>query len=118
MIELDEDSRIAITVIYSIGAVMSIWAAIFSGDIFAWMGVKERKQRYKTGRDWPTRFLVSLIAQPITFVGSAIALWWYACASFIPPVHLSLTIFCLFAYDFNRDDEPWEKGWDQGGRHR
>ena len=118
MIELDKDTRIVITVIYSIGAVLSIWASIFSGDILAWMGVKERKQKYNKGRDWPTRFLVSLISQPITFVGSAVALWWNTWAAFIAPVHLSITVFCLLAYDFTRDDEPWEKGWDQGGRHK
>ena len=71
-----------------------------------------------SGRDWPTRFLVSLICQPVTFTGSSIALWWYPTTTFIPPVHLSITLFCLLAYDFTRDDEPWEKGWDQGGRHR
>ena len=52
MLELDEDTRIVVTVIYGVGAVVSIWAAIFSGDIFAWMGIKERKQRYKTGKEY------------------------------------------------------------------
>ena len=51
MLELDEDTRIVVTVIYGVGAVVSIWAAVFSGDIFAWMGIKERKQRYKTGKE-------------------------------------------------------------------
>lgn len=114
---LDEEVKIFLTCVYAIGAIVSIWASIFSADIFGWMGMKMNK-KYTNVRDWPKRFLVSLLIQPVTFSACAISLWWYQSTVFIPPVHLLLTVFCLIAYDFNREDEEWEKGWAEGGRHQ
>ena len=63
------------------------------------------------GRNWPKRFLIFLVLQPMTFTFAAIALWWFPIMAIIPPPHLLLTLFCLIAIDFVREDEPWEKGY-------
>lgn len=101
--------EIALSVIYGIGAVASIWAAILSPHIFDWIGVDVNKRI--TGRNWPQLFLLSLVMQPLTFTFSAIALWWYPVVAIIPALHFLITSVCFIVIDFVREDEPWEKGY-------
>jgi len=108
---LDYDAQVALCVVYSLGTVASIWGALFSPYIFDWMGVD---MEHKTeGRNWPKRFLISLILQPVTFTATAIGLWWLPLAVIVPPVHFFATIFCLIVIDVTRKEEPWEKGYQR-----
>lgn len=111
MIDLDKDFQISLCVLYSLGAVGSIWAALFSPYIFDWLGV--HLEHASKGRNWPKRFLVSLVVQPVTFAAAAVALWWYPLVVIIPPVHFFATIFCLIVIDVTRKEEPWEKGYQR-----
>lgn len=110
-LDFDRDTTIGLTVIYAVGAVVSLWAAIFSPHIFDWMGVDVSKKI--VGRNWPKRFLLFLVSQPITFTACAALLWWYPITLFVPPVHFLCTLFCLIAIDFVREDEMWEKGYQR-----
>ena len=111
MISLNRDLQISLCVIYSLGAVASIWAALLSPYIFDWLDVEfERKSK---GRNWPKRFLISLVAQPLTFAAVAVGLWWVPLLVIIPPIHFFATIFCLIVIDVTRKEAPWEKGYQR-----
>lgn len=109
MFSLDYDFQVSLCCIYAFISVASIWVSLFSPYIFDWMGVELMHK--VEGRNWPKRFLISLVLQPVTFTAAAIALWWYPLVVIFPPVHLFATIFCLIVIDVTRPDEPWEKGY-------
>ena len=106
---LGYDMQVLLTVIYGLGAVASIWGAILSPFLFDWLGTNLNKK--VEGRNWPKRFLISLILQPVTFTVSAVVLWWYPLIACLPAFHFLLTAICLVIIDFNREDEMWEKGY-------
>ena len=106
---LGEEFQITLTVIYSLGAVASIWAAILSHHIFDWLGVETLKPAPAHQRNWPYVFLISLISQPLTFTMGAIGLWWYTVFAIIPAAHFLFTLLTIIIIDFNREPEPWEK---------
>ena len=109
MFTLEESSQITLCVLYSLGAVLSIWIALFSPYIYDWMGVDVYKKEQVS--NWPKRFLISVVIQPFTFALTAIALWWFPVTVFIPPTHFLISLICLIAIDVVREEEPWEKGY-------
>ena len=111
MFVLEKDFEITLCVVYALGAVASIWGALFSPHIFDWTGVE--LEHKVVGRNWPKRFLLSLVAQPVTFAAAAVALWWYPLVVIIPPIHFFATIFCLIVIDVTRKEEAWEKGYQR-----
>ncbi|EDO47527.1 predicted protein [Nematostella vectensis] len=102
-IVIGEDWLITLSVLYGLGAVVSIWLTLFSPMILDWWdtpgGLKKKNQR-----DWATVFLVLLLIQPVTFAGSAIGMWWVSPLVYIPPAHFILTFISFLAIDFFRPD--------------
>lgn len=102
-IVLGEDWLITLSVVYGLGAIASIWAALLSPMILDfWDTPAGQKKRGE--RDWATVFLVLLLLQPLTFAGSAVGMWWISAFAFVPPSHFVLTFLAFLAIDFFRPD--------------
>jgi len=110
-IYLGEDVQVTLTIVYILLAIASVWLTLFSSYILDWMGVKMHKKP-KDVRDWPKIFLILLILQPVSFMISAVGLWWIGAFAYVPPAHFGLTLISLIAIDFFREEEPWEKMYD------
>lgn len=108
---MGQDVQVTLTVVYICAAIASIWITVFSPYIMDWLGVKLHK-RAKNVRDWPKIFLIFLILQPLTFLMSAIGLWYVGAFAYVPPAHFGLTLISFIAIDFFRQEEPWEKDYD------
>ena len=111
-IVLGEDIEITLCILYVVGAVVSIWMIVLSPFLTEWMGAK-LIERPKNQRNWPKIFLVLVLLQPFTFLGSAVGLWWYGVVAILPPVHFMLSCMALLAIDFFRDADPWEKEYSK-----
>lgn len=103
-IVLGEDWLITLSVIYGLGAVLSVWATLLSPMLLDIWDTPQG-QKKKTDRDWSTIFLVLLLLQPVTFAGSAVGMWWISAFAVVPPAHFVLTIFSFLAIDFFRPDD-------------
>lgn len=103
-IVLGEDWLVTLSVIYGLGAVLSVWATLLSPMILDFWDTPTG-QKKKTDRDWATIFLVLLLLQPLTFGGSAIGMWWISAFAFVPPSHFVLTFIAFLAIDFFRPDD-------------
>ena len=103
-IVLGEDWLITLSVIYGLGAVLSVWATLLSPMLLDIWDTPQG-QKKKADRDWSTIFLVLLLLQPVTFGGSAVGMWWFTAFAFVPPSHFVLTFFAFFAIDFFRPDD-------------
>ena len=71
---IDEEWLITLSVVYGLGAVGSLWLALFSPYILAYWD-KPGGLKKKDERDWATIFLVFLLLQPLTFTAAAIGIW-------------------------------------------
>lgn len=103
-IVLGEDWLITLSVIYGLGAVLSVWATLLSPMILD-IWDTPAGQKKKGDRDWSTIFLVLLLLQPLTFAGSAVGMWWITAFAFAPPGHFVLTFISFLAIDFFRPDD-------------
>lgn len=103
-IVLGEDWLITLSVIYGLGAVLSVWATLLSPMILD-IWDTPAGQKKKGDRDWSTIFLVLLLLQPLTFAGSAVGMWWITAFAFVPPGHFVLTFISFLAIDFFRPDD-------------
>lgn len=103
-IVLGEDWLITLSVIYGLGAVLSVWATLLSPMLLDIWDTPQG-QKKKTDRDWSTIFLVLLLLQPVTFAGSAVGMWWISAFAVVPPAHFVLTFFSFLAIDFFRPDD-------------
>ena len=103
-IVLGEDWLITLSVIYGLGAVLSVWATILSPIILDYWDTPSG-QKKKTDRDWSTIFLVLLLLQPVTFAGSAVGMWWITAFAVVPPAHFVLSFISFLAIDFFRPDD-------------
>lgn len=103
-IVLGEDWLITLSVIYGLGAVLSVWATLLSPMLLDIWDTPQG-QKKKTDRDWSTIFLVLLLLQPVTFAGSAVGMWWIWAFAVVPPAHFVLTFFSFLAIDFFRPDD-------------
>ena len=103
-IVLGEDWLVTLSVIYGLGAVLSVWATLLSPMILDFWDTPTG-QKKKTDRDWATIFLVLLLLQPLTFGGSAIGMWWISAFAMVPPSHFVLTFIAFLAIDFFRPDD-------------
>ena len=105
---IGEDVEITLTVIYVFGFIASLWMVLMSPVLLDWLGAKLYKHP-KNKINWGKVFLIIALLQPVTFFVSAVGLWWVGVFAFLPPIHFVLTIFTMFAIDFFRDEEPWER---------
>jgi hypothetical protein len=112
-IVLTEDWHIALCVIYLLGAVVSLWMILLSPYLIEWLGATLHKRPKGDQKDWAKIFLFVVLFQPVTFVVSAIALWWVGVFAILPPIHFALTIGALMAIDYNRVEEPWEQEYQK-----
>ena len=103
-IVLGEDWLITLSVIYGLGAVLSVWATLLSPMILD-IWDTPAGQKKKGDGDWSTIFLVLLLLQPLTFAGSAVGMWWITAFAFVPPGHFVLTFISFLAIDFFRPDD-------------
>ena len=103
-IVLGEDWLITLSVIYGLGAVLSVWATLLSPMLLDIWDTPQG-QKKKTDRDWSSIFLVLLLLQPVTFAGSAVGMWWISAFAVVPPAHFVLTFVSFLAIDFFRPDD-------------
>ena len=103
-IVLGEDWLITLSVIYGLGAVLSVWATLLSPMLLDIWDTPQG-QKKKTDRDWSTIFLILLLLQPVTFAGSAVGMWWISAFAVVPPAHFVLTFISFLAIDFFRPDD-------------
>lgn len=100
---ISDDWLITLSVVYGLGAVLSVWGSLFSPMILDWWDTPSG-QKKKNQRDWATVFLVLLLLQVVTFTSSAVGMWFLGIFAYVPPAHLLLTFLAFLAIDFFRDD--------------
>lgn len=100
---IEEDWLISLSVVYGIGAIASLWAALLSPMILDYWD-KPRGLKKRAERDWATVFLIFLLLQPFTFAGCAVGMWWFDAFAYVPPVHFVCTFISFLAIDFFNDD--------------
>lgn len=111
-IYLGDDWQITLCILYVIGAIVSVWMIVLSPFLMDMMGAKLYKsQRDSKHRNWPKIFICVVLFQPITFLASAVGLWWVGAMAVLPPIHFVISIVCLLAIDFIREETPWEKNY-------
>lgn len=112
-IVLGEDWQITLCIIYILGAVVSLWMILLSPYLIEWLGATLHRKPKADQRDWAKIFLFIVLFQPVTFIVCAIGLWWVGALAVLPPIHFALTIGSLFAIDYNREEQPWEKEYEK-----
>lgn len=108
-IVLGEGWQITLCILYILGAIVSLWMIVLSPYLIEWMGASLHRKPHKDQKDWAKIFLLIVLFQPLTFLASAVGLWWVGAMAILPPVHFLLSIGSLLAIDFFREEEPWEK---------
>ena len=109
-LQLGEDWEITLCILFVVGAIVSIWIVIFSPTLLDWMGAGQYRGKYmKDKRNWQRVFLVAALLQPITFLSSAIGLWWVSYMAILPPIHLIITVLAFLAVDFFREETKQEE---------
>ena len=104
-IHLGDDVQVTLCILYSLGAVASLWLILISPFLLEWLGVKMGR-RVTGKKDWPKIFLFSILIQPVTFLASAIGLWWVGAMAVLPPINLVISFLTFVAIDFFRDEKP------------
>lgn len=100
---IEEDWLISLSVVYGIGAIASLWAALLSPMILDYWD-KPRGLKKRGERDWATVFLIFLLLQPFAFTGCAVGMWWFDVFAYIPPVHFVCTFISFLAIDFFNEE--------------